>query len=126
MWPRNARTLITYREAALWYLLVGTAVTIMAASGSDQGHPLPVVPRSLPTEREVHPPPTVAAPPPETRPPPTTTPTRPTTTTTEPPTRPGQVGEPQGSPAQEPPPPTSVPPTTSPPTTTTTTTTAPT
>src|SRR5215207_10605487 len=108
MWPRNARTLITYREAALWYLLVGTAVTIMAASGSDQGHPLPVVPRSLPTEREVHPPPTVAAPPPETRPPPTTTttlppttappptPTRPTTTT-EPPTRPGQVGNPQGA-----------------------------
>src|SRR5215207_547077 len=114
MWPRIARTLITYREAALWYLLVATAVTIIAASGSDQGHPLPVVPRSLPTEREVHPPPTVAAPPPETRPPPTTTPTlpppttttppststRPTTTTTAPPTRPGQVGNPQGPPAQ--------------------------
>src|SRR5215216_1011035 len=91
MLQRISRTLVNYREAALWYLLVAAAVVTIALAGGPTGRILPAAPRALPPLRTVQPPPPTVTIPPTTTPatvPPITTPptTAPPPTVSVPPT----------------------------------------
>ena len=128
MLPKIGRTLVLYREAFVWYLLVGAAVTTMVLAGPPSAHPLPAQPQALPPLRTVGqpppPPPPITIPPTTLAPPTTTLPSTSAPSSTRPETRPEQVGaddQPPAQPPATPPPPTTVPPIRPPPETTVTT-----